>query len=88
MSGVSIYVRGSVYTSPLGASGDGVQGGRVHVRGQILHRLACFPLLNFGGCPCMSGVAEHVRQLPCTRPLADLVARQYVSASISGPRAI
>ncbi len=55
-----------------------VSGGRVHVRGLILHRLACVPPLNFGGCPCMSGVAVHVRQLPCTRPLEDLVARRNV----------
>ncbi len=56
-----------------------LSGGRVHIGGLILHRLACFPPLNTQLCPCMFGVTGYVGRLPCTRPLADLVARRYVA---------
>ncbi len=75
-----------MYTSPvgsLGASGEGV-GGPCTRLGTDSAPFGLLPTPDFWGVPMYVGVTVHVGRLPCTCPLADLVARYVAPFRIAG----
>ncbi len=85
--GMPMYVRGvrvcqgvRVHSplGPLGVSGNGARGPCTR-QGTDSAPFGMFPTPECWGVSMYVGVAVHVGQLPCTRPLADLVARRYVA---------